>query len=1115
MRLGKIVFCLALALVAFTSIVSAQPVRRRAVAGQVLVTFRPGASDNARADAHRGARGRVVSELAGRGVALVAVADGDETAAAERYRRNPNVLVAEPNYIRNIPEPTAHDGDAPLLPRDRYFGQQWGFHNTGQEFYCFAWIFGDLCFYQGTPDADIDAPEAWAVSTGSPAVTVAVIDTGIDYNHPDLAGHYAGGYDFVHSTFDPFDDHGHGTHVAGTIAASLENLTGSPATAEGVVGVAPQARLLAYKVCAADGTCNDFAVISAISRAVADGAKVINMSLGDTVYSQSLADAVEAAWSAGVVIVAGAGNDGGTAPFYPAALDHVIAVGAFDEVHQRASFSNYGTWVDIAAPGSNILSTYPLSKCAAAGVPGETGCYAWLSGTSMATPHVAGAAALIWSRGDVTSNTQVVDLLLNNADPSGVSSVRLDSWTAHGGLNLHDALSDGLATGKPVANAGPDQTVTDADGDGSEVVSLDGGASHDDGSIVAYEWREGTTPLGSEALIAVALPVGTHTLTLTVTDNDGRTATDAVAITVQPRSLVTIAASATEAREAGLQPGAFTLTRQGDTSAPLSVSYLVAGSATAGADYEPLPGTALFAAGAAATTITVAPIDDDLTESNESVVVTLSPGAGYGVGTPASASVALVSDDLPPDLVIGATAAPATGGAGADIVVTDTTRNAGTGAAPASATGFYLSSNSSVDAADILLGSRPVPRLDPAATHSAATTLRIPATTVTGTYYVLAKADSNDQAPESVETNNVKATAVIKIGPDLVVSVLTTPATLIAGATFSASDTTVNQGGGHAGVSTTRFFLSTNSSLDGTDVLLGSRQVPELASGASHAGTATLTLPADLPGGSYYVIAQADGGLVVAETAEYNNNKVGSSLKIGADLIVGALGVPATASVGGGFSATESTTNRGAGAAADSSTGFYLSANSVHDAGDLYLGARAVGVLAPGATSSGATALQIPAGTVPGSYYVVAKADWAGLVAESDESDNVRVAGIRIGPDLMETSMTAPSTAVAGGSLPASDAVTNQGADPVPGSTTRFYLSTNSAVDAADLLIGSRPVPPLVPGANNSASVTLVIPAQTPAGKYFIVAAADADHAVAEALENNNTNARSITITAP
>jgi hypothetical protein len=353
----------------------------------------------------------------------------------------------------------------------------------------------------------------------------------------------------------------------------------------------------------------------------------------------------------------------------------------------------------------------------------------------MATPHVAGAAALIWSRGDVTTNQQVVDLLLNNADPSGVSNVRLDSWTIHGGLNLHDALSDGLATGKPVANAGPDQTVTDADGDGAEVVSFDGSASHDDnGSVVAYEWREGTTPLGSGALMAVSLTAGTHA------DARGHRqrrphGTDSVTVTVQPRSLVTIAASVTEAREAGLQPGIFTLTRQGDTSAAQTVSYVVSGSATAGADYQPLPGTALFGAGQATTTITVTPIDDELLESNESVVVTLSPGAGYGVGSPASASVAVVSDDLPPDLTITATAAPATGAADTDIVVTDTTKNAGTGSAIPSATGFYLSSNSSFDAADIFLGSRPVPRLDPAATHSASTTLHIPATTATGSVH--------------------------------------------------------------------------------------------------------------------------------------------------------------------------------------------------------------------------------------------------------------------------------------------------------------------------------------------------------------------------------------------
>ena len=169
------------------------------------------------------------------------------------------------------------------------------------------------------------------------------------------------------------DDHGHGTHVAGTIAAALDNLTGNPAEAEGVVGVAPNARILAYKVCRSDGTCDDFAIQQAIARAIADGANVINMSLGESEYSQSLDDAVQDAWNAGLVIVAGAGNDGTTAPFYPAALDHVISVAAFDEDHRRPSFSNYGSWVDISAPGNVIMSTYPMAACGAQRRPATPG----------------------------------------------------------------------------------------------------------------------------------------------------------------------------------------------------------------------------------------------------------------------------------------------------------------------------------------------------------------------------------------------------------------------------------------------------------------------------------------------------------------------------------------------------------------------------------------------------------------------------------------------------------------------------------------------------------------------------------------------------------------------
>src|SRR5205823_5517233 len=318
------------------------------------------------------------------------------------------------------------------------------------------------------------------------------------------------------------DDHGHGTHVSGTIAAALDNLTGDPAAAEGVAGVAPNARILAYKVCSADGTCSDFAIEQALARAITDGAKVINMSLGGPTYSRSLDDSVQDAWNAGLVIVAGAGNNGTTDPFYPAALDNVISVAAFDEDDRRAPFSNYGSWVDISAPGNVILSTYPLAACAASGVPGDTGCYTWLSGTSMAAPHVSGAAALVWSRSDVTNNRQVVDILLRSADPKGVASVRLDTWTIHGGLNLHHALSYGLTNLRPVANAGADQTVTDNDGDGAESVTLDGSASFDpDGSILFYQWREGSSDIGFGATPAVRLSVGVHTLTLEVTDNYG------------------------------------------------------------------------------------------------------------------------------------------------------------------------------------------------------------------------------------------------------------------------------------------------------------------------------------------------------------------------------------------------------------------------------------------------------------------------------------------------------------------------------------------------------------------------------------------------------------------
>lgn len=1117
MRVSKALVAISLVVGAFTIRSPAQTVTPRPlVAGDILVKFRPGADANERANAHRAAAATALVEIPRTGVQRVRVAVGDESAAIARYRRNPNVLYAEPNFIRRIPMPSALAVGSPLVPGDHYFDEQWALHNTGQGFYCIPWFGGELCLYSGTPDADIDAPEAWEISTGSSSVTVAVIDSGVDYLHPDLAANYAGGDDFVFADGDPMDDHGHGTHVSGTIAAALENLTGTPPAAEGVAGVAPYARILAYKVCRSDGTCDDFAIQQAIARAITDGAKVINMSLGEADYSQSLDDAVQDAWLAGLVIVAGAGNDGTTDLFYPAALDHVLSVAAFDQNHQRASFSNYGSWVDLSAPGNVIMSTYPMAACSGSTVPGDIGCYTWNSGTSMATPHVSGAAALVWSRSDVTSNSQVVDILLNSADGQGVADVRLDSWTIHGGLNLHDAVSHGLTNQPPHADAGPDQTVLDSDRDGTELVSLDGSASSDpDGTIVSYAWREGSTSIGVGVTTTVALSVGVHTVTLDVTDDHGGSATDSVVVTVNHANQVALTASTAQATEAGPANGVFTVTRTGDAGASLTVHYTVAGTALAGTDYASLPGTVTISAESATATVAVTPIDDAAFESDESVILTLGAAAGYSLGSPSVATVTIVSDDLPPDLLVVAMTAPAIAGPDTDIVVTDTTKNQGTGPSLPSETGFYWSTNTTLDAGDTWLGSRPVSSLGPGVTNVASTTLHLPTSIATGSYYVLAKADWESVVNEGVETNNVRTSGVIKVGPDLIVSAIAIPASAAPGATISVADSTRNQGAGAAASSSTGFYLSANLSIGPTDSFIGSRPVGELAPNGNAAASTPLQIPADTLPGSYYVIGRADWNNAVAETTETNNSKASGVIRIGGDLVVASISAPATAAANGAITVADTTRNQGAAPVPGSVTGFYLSTNGTYNSTDAFLGSRVVGSLGPSATDTASTPFVVPPGTVPGSYYVVGVADSGGAVAESLENNNTRGSGVvRIGPDLVVTALTAPSSAVAGTSISARDTTKNQGADTAPASVTSVYLSANPSLDAGDQLLATRPVASLGPGLSETGSVPLTIPAATTAGTYYIIAKGDGNDVMMEALENNNTRLKSISIAA-
>ena len=219
----------------------------------------------------------------------------------------------------------------------------------------------------------IDTDLVWGITTGDP-IQVAIVDTGIDVKHPDLVGNLKGGVSTVAYTRKYNDDNGHGTHVAG-IAAAIDNTIG-------VIGVGPKIDLYAVKVLDGRGSGYLSDVIEGLDWAVANGMQVVNMSLGTGSNIQSFHDAVIAAKNAGVVVIAAAGNSGGSV-IYPAAYSEAIAVSATDQNNVIASWSSRGPEIDLAAPGVSIYSTYK-----------GTG-YATLSGTSMAAPHVAGSAALV------------------------------------------------------------------------------------------------------------------------------------------------------------------------------------------------------------------------------------------------------------------------------------------------------------------------------------------------------------------------------------------------------------------------------------------------------------------------------------------------------------------------------------------------------------------------------------------------------------------------------------------------------------------------------------------------------------------------------------------------
>ncbi|MFM7807561.1 MAG: S8 family peptidase, partial [Planctomycetota bacterium] len=323
-------------------------------------------------------------------------------------------------------------------PNDPSYGVMWGLNNTGQT------VNRDA----GTANADIDCNLAWDVTTGSAATVVGMCDSGLRRTHQDMGGNVwtnpgeiAGngvdddgngyvddtwGWDFWNNDNNPTDDNGHGTHTAGTVGARGNN-------GVGVTGVCWSVSMVGLKIGSANGSISVSAAVSALNYCVTKGIKLSNHSWGGGTYSSSLDAAITSARNAGHLLICAAGNNGtnnDTTASYPASYtqDNIIAVAATDNDNRLASFSNYGaTRVDLGAPGVNVYSTYGKNDSA----------YQYLNGTSMATPHVTGVAALVWTVNPTWSYSQVRSKILSTVKPISA----LSGKTVTGGvLNANSAV---------------------------------------------------------------------------------------------------------------------------------------------------------------------------------------------------------------------------------------------------------------------------------------------------------------------------------------------------------------------------------------------------------------------------------------------------------------------------------------------------------------------------------------------------------------------------------------------------------------------------------------------------------------------------------------------------